>query len=168
MPYGNLTIKMRDALTPYVLGKIVHDLGAGDCDHARTLIHLGASRVIAIDKHEIPISPPKGVDFIHGYIERVPIPPDLDVIFLSWPVNYYIPGLLPWLSAARTIVYLGTNLNGSACGFVDMFKYMLQRKLCLYMADPRNNLIVVQDLLDKAREPTLEEQGCFAGVILRR
>lgn len=165
MPYGNLTIQMRDALAPVVKGRTVYDLGAGDCDHGRTLHNLGGSRVVCLDKEEPPVIP-KGVEFLHGYIHQTPIPADLDVLFLGWPQNYHIPGLVFWMAAAKTVIYLGHNFGGTACGFTAMFEHLLTRRLTLHIPNERNTLLVVEEPLASPRSPTPEEEAFFADVVV--
>ena len=157
---------MREAVRPFVAGKTVYDLGAGDCDHARTLVGLGASSVVAIDKVPPVGRVATGVQFIQGYIADVPIPDNVPVVFLGWPQNYAIPGLLEWLHRAETVVYLGSNLNGSACAFPDVFRHFMTRKLAVYIEDRRNNLLVLRETLPEPRLPVLEERGCFSDEIL--
>ena len=166
MPYGNLTLQMRDALAPLIKGRLVYDLGAGDCDHGRTLYNLGAGQVVCVDKEDTPLVP-KNVVFVHGYIDRIPIPADLDVLFLGWPQNYHIPGLVHWMEAAKTIIYLGHNFGGTACGFPAMFEHLLTRRLTLYIPNERNTLLVVEEpLAQSPRSKTPEEAAFFADVIV--
>mgnify|MGYP002738123473 CR=1 FL=1 len=165
MPYGNLNLAMREAVRPFVLGKTVHDLGAGDCDHARTLVGLGAGSVVAIDKADAPRLA-KGVTYIRSLIADVPLPETVPVVFLGWPQNYVIPGLLEWLHRAETIIYLGSNLNGTACAFPDVFRHFLTRELAVYIEDRQNNLLVLRETLATPRSPVLEERGCFSDEIL--
>ena len=165
MPFGNLNNRMRDALVPVIKGRTVYDLGAGDCDHGRTLRNLGASRVVCLDKADIPVVP-KNVEFILGYIHQTPVPADLDVLFLGWPQNYPIPGLIPWMKAAKTIIYLGHNFGGTACGFPAFFEHLLTRRLVLHIPDERNTLLVVEEPLGSPRSPTPEEAAFLSSEVV--
>lgn len=159
MPYGNLSLAMREALKPIVKGRVVYDLGAGDLDHAKTLLRCGASAIMAIEKDPLPVTlhPSLNITLIESLIASVPVPPDLDVVFLGWPQNYFIPGILTWMKAAKTLIYLGHNFDGTACGFPDMFEHMQERRLDLHIPDARNTLIVVSERLNFPRHSTPEE-----------
>ena len=52
--YGEFTTEMEELIRPYVDGKLVVDLGAGDLTKTRRLAALGA-KVIAVDKEEMPV-----------------------------------------------------------------------------------------------------------------
>jgi len=175
MPYGNLNIKMRDTVASFVKGRTVYDLGAGDGDHGRTLRAIGASRVVCIDKNPVGFDeagslPPRphmtGIECVQGYIDKVPMPNSPDVVFLGWPQNYPIPGLMQWVNAARTVIYLGCNFNGTACGFPDLFHGMMRRELLAYVPDPRNSLIVVGRTRPDPREPTAEEAAALSDAVV--
>lgn len=166
MPFGNINQRMRTALSTIVKGRVIHDLGAGDGDHARTLILCGATKVIAIDKEPIPRPRVPSIECIQARIVEVPVPEDLDVVFLGWPVNYNIPGLAPWLSQAKTIIYLGSNFGGTACGNPHLFEVLLRRRLSLHIPDRRNSLLVVEEPLQEPRRPTTEEAAAFSSEAL--
>ena len=175
MPYGHLNHQMREALTPLVKGRVVYDLGAGDGDHGRTLSNLGAARVVCIDKEQVgfnatgslpPRPPVKNIEVIRGYIAEVPIPTDLDVVFLGWPQNYHIIGLVPWMQAAKTVIYLGHNFGGTACGFPAMFEHLIARRLVAHIPNERNTLLVVGEPLLSSRAPTPEEAAFFSSEVV--
>lgn len=165
MPYGNLNLKMREALVPFIKGRTVYDLGAGDCDHGRTLRDLGAARVVCLDKEAIPVVP-SNVEFRQGYFAHLEVPSDLDVVFLGWPINYPCEGLREWIGAAKAIIYLGHNFDGTACGTPELFAALQARQLLCYIEDPRNALIVVGDFLAEPRPPTSEEVAALSSTVL--
>lgn len=171
MSYGHLTLKMRALIKPLIKGRKVHDLAAGDMELSRLLIRLGGvAQVTAIEKesHHRCWYPPRRLQIVKAYIHEVPIPHDIDVVFLSWPPNYPMRGLMPWLQCAQTIIYLGMNLDGAACGFPEMFQHFSYRELVGYVEHDKNNLLILQGNRTTPREPTLEEQGHFSSSILRR
>ena len=161
MPYGTLTPTMISTLRPYVEGREVYDLGAGDGGHARTLIHeCRASFVVAIDKEPryASTAEPK-IQRVFGYFAEVRIPPVVDVAFIGWPVNYPAPGLIDWLKQSSVVAYLGCNDGMTACGHPSLFQYLLRRSLLAYVPHRKNTLVIVGDYLPngEVRMPTHEE-----------
>lgn len=169
----------------HVRGQRVMDLGAGDLTWAKNLCWLGAREVIAVDKDprvlqypSIPIEPnkdwymnkdilntsittPHSIKGVYAYFQEVnpdTVPP---VVFLSWPQNYYMEGLLPLVERAEKVIYLGTNLDGSECGFPALFEHFLQRRLIEYVPTKKNSLLVLGERLPTPRKPTLEETGAL-------
>jgi len=156
--HGELSVDQRQALAPYVGGRAVCDLGAGNGDLSFILLgELRAARVVAFDKQ--PFTPPKGrVEVVTAYFTGVQ---DLapDVAFVSWPINRAEYGLFKILRAAATVVYLGKNTDGFCCGHPDLFEDLLRRELLVYVPEPRNTLIVAGKLLKRPRKPTGEERA---------
>lgn len=158
MSYGKITNEMEVALRPIVRGEAVYDLGAGDLQHARHLLRLGARHVVAIDKEPPRPTASENITVLGGYFDQVPIPTDgIAVAFVAWPINYRTPGLVAWLAAARVVVYLGHNFGGSSCGNPELFEHLLSRRLTGWVAHRANTLIVVDEPLSAPREPTPEE-----------
>ena len=166
MPFGEMTDAQCALLQPVVAGRVIHDLGAGDLAMAHLLIHLGASKVVAIDKQESPavlaLKKDGPIEFHCSYHDRylkehwdVPV----DVAFISWPYNLLDVGLLLLAARAKTIVYLGINVGGSACGFPALFDHFLTRKLEHHCPSPRNTLLILGVELESSREPVYEERG---------
>ncbi len=162
MPYGLLNPAQRAAVARHVRGKVVHDLGAGDLGLSRELLRFGAAKVYAVDRApKPPLSPwPKRLHYMQSYFHDVF--DRMDVIFASWPVNHEA-NLLPHLLAAGTIIYLGCNTGGSACGTPGLFEVLVRRELLDYIPDRHNSLVVVGRYLDGPREPTGEE---YAGLTI--
>jgi hypothetical protein len=159
MSYGRLNDEQQKALRPFVMGRVVHDLGAGDLKLARVLVQLGAEHVHAIDKHEWVGRPPsfRKITYRRAYFHDLDEP--MDTIFLSWPSNYENPGLISHLSHCRTLIYLGKNTDGTMCGTPALFTHMVGRKLLAHVSDVMNTLIVTGDRLDTPRVPVSEEQA---------
>lgn len=82
------------------------------------------------------------------------------VAHVSWPANYPT-GLVKILTGIPTVIYVGCNTDGTACGDRALFQYMLTRKLVKYLPDRRNTLIVVTRLLDAPRDATYEEKAAL-------
>lgn len=160
MPYGTLNPAQRKAVRKAVKGLVVHDLGAGDLALSRELLRLGASKVIAVDKNDMPDPPPgiqtvkvrfEGLDALQGDF-AVP-----DVAFVSWPLNRVDVGLLNLCIRARRIIYLGCNTGGTACGFPELFGLFRLREVLAYAPDRQNTLAVYEGTRDTFREPLGEE-----------
>lgn len=154
--YGKLIAGHVKALRPHVAGRVVHDLGAGDMEKARLLLHLGAEKVHAVEKDSYPFSLPLRIDRHEMYFKDYR-PAEIDVAFLSWPSNHLLEGLLPLLVKAKTIIYLGKNTDGTSCGFPALFVYLTTRRLLVHKPHPRNTLIIVGERLRKPRAPEHEE-----------
>jgi hypothetical protein len=140
MAHGKLTPAQQEAIKPFLKGLTVHDLGAGDLELAQQLLTLGASEVVAIDRHQMPKDHPEGVrtvvEYFHNFRESV------NTAFVSWPINWQDIGLLRLIDKAATVIYLGTNYDGSACGFPQMWEHLSKREILVTVPDPKNTLIV--------------------------
>lgn len=163
--FGMLSKKQQRRLLPFLQDRVVHDLGAGDLRLASLLMELGASRVVAIDKLEhrgavarttarIRFTQAHFNDYVNQNPDEI-----VDVAFMSWPFNLYDQGLYSLAARARTIIYLGCNSSGTACGFPELFKHFLTRKLEAHIPERPNVLLVLSEPLPEPREPTLEELG---------
>lgn len=82
-----------------------------------------------------------------------------DVVFMSWPYNMPDNGLLLLASMAKTVIYLGQNLGGTACGFPELFQHFVTRELVSHVPSVQNSLIILGSTLDNPREPVTEETG---------
>jgi hypothetical protein len=139
MGFGKLTPTQRQAIQVHVSGKTVHDVGAGDLELSKELLALGARRVVAIDKEEMP-SPPKGIITVKSYFYDFTEP--VQTAFISWPVNWAVLGLKPILERAPTVIYLGSNVDGRMCGIQKMWEQFSIREVLEYVPDPANTLII--------------------------
>jgi hypothetical protein len=163
--YGYFPENHRDALRPYVKDQRVVDLGAGDCERTRVLSQLHPAALLAVDKefpYEYP--PPDALPFKRlpgAFIDVFKRVRDFrpTVAHLAWPINYPTPGLLNLLRLVPTVIYVGCNTDGSACGTSHLFKYLLNREVKLYMPDRRNTLIVYGCHRKVTRMPLPEERA---------
>lgn len=143
--FGVVTAEMEALLVPHVQGKVVWDLGAGNLWHAQMLLRLGALRVVAVEKECLPrgIRDPR-VEVLHARFDEVVVPrAGIDVAYLSWPVNHdHIPGLEALLSRSHKVVYLGSNVGGTACGGSDLMWYLASREVLGHVPHEQNSLAV--------------------------
>jgi hypothetical protein len=159
MGYGRLNPRQLAALEPHVRGHHIHDLGAGNLDLARELVCLGAE-VTAIDKNPMPLSQHRRIRTRQCRFDDLLSDPPAH-IFLSWPVNRADAAVLTLVMLAKTTVYLGSNLDGSACGFEQLFKALLYRELVGHEPDRPNTLLVYQGYRKNPREPVWEEHAAL-------
>lgn len=149
MPYGYLTPKMEQILAPIVKDRSVWDFGCGDCERDVRMIELGAKRVTGIDKEgqRERLHHPK-VRFINDNFRDLKSPTRIEVALVFWPCSYSLPwfatdaGLIKHLKKASRVVYLGSNVDGTACGYPKLFEYFLTRSVLHYEPNPKNSLIV--------------------------
>lgn len=152
---GKLTDEQEAVLRQFVMGYNVHDIGAGQLGLARKLIELGAHTVTAVDRVYAdfrnnnfndcaPWVPPlPGITLVGEYFEEYARHGHfIDVAFVSWPEVYNQDRIVDLLRGARTIIYLGSNFDGTACGSEEMFRYLSQRNVLALVPHRRNSLIV--------------------------
>lgn len=159
--YGLWTDEMSDSVRSHVAEKIVWDLGAGFLAHSVRMLELGARGVVAVDRHPCPLSDvPSGVAYIQSTFSRLPLQ-DIEVALLAWPVNRALLGLPEILRRSRVVIYLGCNVDGTACGWPDLMRYLCTREVLAHVEHRRNTLAVYGDVLPDAR-PLLGEE--LAGI----
>jgi hypothetical protein len=146
LSYGIITEDMEPTIAEAVAGHEVWDLGAGDLGHAQHLLRLGASSIVAVDKEyrEGPVPDLPGIRIVSGYFADLAIPDRIEVALVAWPVNYAHTAwaLLRILERAETVIYLGSNTSGNACGSPVLFQALTQRKLLAHVPHRRNTLLV--------------------------
>ena len=162
MGWGVLTKEQEKTLKPFLQGKDVTDLGAGDLSLSRELLRLGAKTVDAYDKDDIPQgyprNLPRGLTFRKALFHELKGP--FPVLFVSWPVNQPNPSLTIHASLCEEIlIYLGKNDQGTACGHPNLFKVMVQRELLAHVPGKRSDLIITGKFLPQGetRAATPEE-----------
>jgi hypothetical protein len=155
--YGHLTAEMIQTITPFIQNRTVWDLGAGTLWHAQQLLKMGAKEIIAVEKEPIHDLHPK-VHVVNSYFSRRLIPPEgIPVAYLSWPVNYRNPELIEMLKQSGIIIYLGSNMDGSVCGDIDLFRHVTTRTILAHHEHPHNTLTIYGSVLTKPRQQTPEE-----------
>jgi hypothetical protein len=172
MPYAKPTDKQLSAIAEVVTDRHVHDLGAGDCHLAVLLLLECNARTVTVVDYVLPRDGrrraleymlPGDLIFVDAMFEKYVLSKPIDVAFLSWPPNRFVPGLLDLVASARTIIYLGSNADCSACGGLDLLQYFLSRELQRFIPDRQSSLLVLGDVLAQPREPTGEERAGIDG-----
>lgn len=140
MSFGRLNQAQRKALEAVIKDRQVTDLGAGNCGLSLELLKLGAREVVAVDKAAVEGSPGPNLRLVQAYFVEFLEP--IEVAFMSWVPNWFCPGLISLLRRAPIVVYLGKNTDGNACGFHDLFAYLVRRKVLAYVPNKANTLII--------------------------
>lgn len=156
--YGRLRQHQLGALTPHVRDRSIHDLGAGACTMAMALLDVGAASVVCVDKFPIFAPHRRGLSVVAEYFSAFR-PTEIDVAFVSWPMNHHDAELLRLVTLAKRVAYLGKNTDLVACGFHDLFEHFLTRPILTYSPDVFNTLIVYGEASGEVREPRGEEHG---------
>lgn len=168
--YGLLTREMRLVLSEHVKNRIVHDLGAGDMTRSCELSDLGASSVVAVDKrlpHPRRDLPGNVFFYKMSFKELLSeIDHPIDVAFVAWPFNAHLPGLLELLTRAKTVIYLGINDEGTACGWSGLFTYLSTREVLAEVNHPRNDLLIYGSALECKRRLRPEESRGLSAEIM--
>ena len=161
MGFGRFTPEMDAVVLPLIKDKHVYDLGAGDCGHARWLARSGARLVTAVDKEKMPSRRNRKIHLVQDLFIDLEIPDRIDVAFLAWPQNMRLLGLIDILRVADRIIYLGSNMYGTACGWPALFDYFTTREELEYIEHSQNSLIVLGQPLETWRSPNAEEQAAL-------
>lgn len=163
MPWGRLNDtqiqELKRLLKP---GPIVYDLGAGDLVLSRNLLEWGAREVVAVDKEPLHL-PPSGIRTIRSLFKD--LREDVQWAFLSWPINHFDVGLLNIVERAQVVIYLGSNMDGSACGFFQLFQHLTTREVLAHAPRFANTLIVYGAAKVK-REPFPEERAAMSSEMI--
>ena len=159
MSYGIILHSQEEEVSKAVVGHVVHDLGAGDLELTCRLLDLGAQHVVAVDR--VPMGAPWESRVTIKTSEFVDVLDDIDIAFVSWPDNRIDIGLLLLCARAQSVIYIGSNVDGSQCGFPHLFRHLNMRKVIAYMPDPANTICVYGPLQRKVRPPLGEE---YAGI----
>lgn len=143
---GSINENQALALHVWVQNREVHDFGAGDLQLSIAMLHLGAKTVVAVDKehrHLHMLQASDGLKLVGEHFDRfVARDPVIDVAFISWPVVYGTQGLAELTRRAKTVIYLGSNFNGTVCGSNELWQHLRGREIELSVSDPRNTLII--------------------------
>jgi hypothetical protein len=168
MSFGQVTDQQACAIQPFILGRVVHDLGCGDRYLSKRLVAWGAKTVIAVDKDPYGYDPgPKVITVAETFERYLKMRPIIDVAFISWPTNSHLSfrgvenptyALLRLVISAARVVYLGKNTDGIICGHPHLFRHLVRRPLLAHVPDEFNTLLAY-DAGTVTREPVLEEQA---------
>lgn len=158
MSYGRLSHEQLMVVRAVVAGREVVDLGAGDGELAQQLVNAGATRVTAIDKNEwAPMDDNRVLRLwlrFEAFLEPAPL------VFLSWPDNHPNRSLFDIVRRAQTVIYLGKNTDGTACGWPGLFTEFQERQVLAH-APERRNTLTIYGAERLRRGPTGEE---YAGI----
>ena len=162
---GRLTDEQEAIVRNFVMGYNVHDLGSGQLGLAMKLVELGAHTVTAVDKeysHRLFYSPHPSITLVGEYFEEYARHGHfIDVALVSWPEVYNQQGLELLLRYARTVIYLGTNFDGTACGSAEMFNHLVQREVLALVPHKWNSLIVYGQRVQGSRKLLPEEYAAL-------
>jgi hypothetical protein len=174
--WGRLSDAQADVLREHVAGRAVADLGAGTMVLAKRMIALGAARVLAIDCafervfgpafEHLPISMHRGR---FADCETIIREHGARVALLSWPSNYHT-GVARILPLFDVVAYLGSNVDGTACGDASMWRNLRGREVLADLPDRANTLTIYGRPSADPRPSTGEEIAVLAaesGVIPR-
>jgi len=145
--YAKLTKPQLDCLKGYVAGKVVFDLGSGTGEMAEWAARY-AEKVYAVDYAQFPTFKRRNVEGVQCEFHRLETAGYLlrpeDVIVVSWPCNCSgkMRGLVDLLQQVNTVIYIGSNTDGNACGDNSFWVHVSKRWLKAEIADQANTLIV--------------------------
>lgn len=154
---GRLTPDQWRAIEPYLDGRTVYDLGAGNLELAHGLDKYGARKVIAVDRSPMPTPWKACIQTVQTHFHQLEAPDHLEVAFLSWPVNWNTD-VEDLLERADIVVYVGCNTEGLSCGGPALWKHLTQRKVLVH-APARHNVLIVYGEEDPLRPFLPEEQA---------
>jgi hypothetical protein len=159
VPYGSLTENQAKVIQSIIKGKVVHDLGSGDLGLSRQLLQLGASQVVVVDKEDFGDPKVENLTVVRSlfYLYEAPI----DIAFVSWPANYN-SHLTSLLKRARIVIYLGSNTEGSSCGYKGFWDYLSTRKVVASVEDRKNSLLVYHWTKREDQETFPEESAALS------
>lgn len=172
MSYGQLHPEAQEIVAQLVRDKEVWDLGAGFGDFCRRLLRLGARKVVAIEKAWKQHPPDFGtlnIDVRAEYFKDVEPPSEgIEVAFLSWPFNIRMEGLIELLKASETVIYLGSNAQGNACGYPELFEHFRSREIKAYIPSLNDTFILYgpADLETPRIELKGEEYAAISGKLM--
>lgn len=168
--FGRLDDAQWRVFAQHVRGKVVVDLGAGNCGLAERAASV-AKRVVAIDSDHLSSSrfaavKAAGIEYHQARFEDVAVnleryaPPGA-VAVVSWPWAdlSHEQALVSILARTGRVLYVGKNTDGTACGGVRLFEHFLRRKLLAHVSRKRNTLLVLGKATRSLRPPTGEELG---------
>lgn len=141
-----LSKQQLEELGPFVKDQSILDLGAGELEGSEMLLELGARDVLAVDARAMPEPSSSRISTrccqFHQLRETRP------VVFASWVVNWPV-NLEPLLDAAKVIISLSKNTDGSACGYPGMWALLSRREVLRYIPERPNTLTVYGPEIEK-------------------
>ena len=174
MAFVRFSLRIKRLIAPHIAGETVFDIGAGDFQHSEALATI-AQKVIAIEPNDHwgidrakLMHANKRLQIVSARIGEIVPPDEPFVLWLSWPVNYRLRGLIDWFEKAKKIVYLGVNDGITACGGPDLWSHLVTREILVESTVGRNrlsdcqcNLVVYGDRLNEGRILRAEEENAI-------
>src|SRR5262245_59083694 len=158
---GRLSDAQLDVVTRHVRGERVTDYGAGNLTLARLLLALGAEQVMAVEKDPVPDPGDSRLTVVKAWFEDCEA--STPVAFVSWPINRRTE-LHALLEATPLVIYLGSNLDGDACGYPLMYRQLARREVLDHVPGFRGTLVVYGPRrLDRAPLPEEDAGICIEG-----
>lgn len=167
MSWGGLTPEQELQVQENVRGRVVWDLGAGDCTISLQILAWGASRVVAVDVKPAPHGLPQDprLTYVQTLFRDWGPEESAEVVFLSWPDNRELPGLVELCDRAPRVLYLGRNTDFTTCGFPRLFEHFRSREVEAMVRHPANDLIVYGPRR-VTRAPVPEETAALSDFVL--
>ena len=141
--FFRLTARQRLLLAQHVKGRSVLDIGGRTGELAQICKTLGAKSTALLDTHPDPVEPmtTHAVNMLSLRAEEAYRLSD--VLLLSWPeCTPDLGALPPKLGKGKTLIYLGSNHDGTACGSASFWKQIVHNKVLGHVDDRQNTMIV--------------------------
>ena len=137
--HWRLSVEQLELLEPFVKDQSILDLGAANLEGSELMLELGAREVLAVDRTHMP--KPSSSRITTRVTQFHLLEDTMPVVLASWVVNWPV-SIERHLAAAKTVISISKNTDGTCCGYPWMWTYLCQRELLLYMPERRNTLTV--------------------------
>lgn len=164
MTFGFIAKEFESPLKEIVKGKTVLDLGAGDLVVANQLLRLGAKHIVAVDRDGFNGRHYARMEFHHMYFDQfmaMKKRPKWDVLFMSWPCNWDLPGVQQLLDVSKKIVIISKCTDGSMCGTPKLWRYLSELEVMWCIPHPKNVLTIYNNKEEKRKLTGEEEAGIY-------
>ena len=141
-------------LEPFVKDQSILDLGAAELTGSELLVELGARDVLAVDRNRMP--KPSSNRITTRVVQFHQLEETRPVVLASWIVNWQV-NIERHLRAAKVIISISKNTDGSSCGYEQMWQLLMMREILLHVPERQNTLTVYGPASGLRRPPTGEE-----------
>lgn len=141
-------------LEPFVKDQSILDLGAAELIGSELLLELGARDVLAVDRHPMPTPSSSRITTLEAHFHQ--LEETRPVVFASWIVNWPV-NIERHLRAAKVIISISKNTDGSSCGYEQMWQLLMMREILLHVPEFKNTLTVYGPASGLRRTPTGDE-----------
>ena len=162
MTFGFIAKEFEKPLKEAIKGKTVLDLGAGDLEIAKALLELGAKHIVAVDRDGFGRKYHPKIDTHHMYFDQfmtMKKRPKWDVLFMSWPCNWDLPGVQQLLDVSKKIIIISKCTDGSMCGTPKLWRYLSELEVVWCIPHPKNVLTIYNNKTVEKRPLTGEEHA---------